>query len=352
MRSELSRSETTAPGVFLFTLASVDGSRVRLTNLGASVLSVEVPDRHGEVSDVILGYDSPEEYAENPVCFGCTVGRVANRIRDGRFTLDGADYQLARNIGSDSLHGGARGFHTKRWDAEVLKEDAEPSVRFSYLSMDGEEGYPGNLTVRVTYTLRRGSALQIDYEATTDRATPVNLTNHSYFNLDSRPGMTVLDHLLMVDADRYTPVDASQIPTGEIALVEGTPMEFREPTRVGARIEEDHQQLQFSHGYDLNWVLNGSSGRGLRLAARLEEPSSGRTLECLTTEPGIQIYTGNFLDGSLAGKGGIRYEKRTGICLETQHFPNSPNIEHFPSVVLRPGEVRRSQTVYRFSVEE
>jgi aldose 1-epimerase len=332
-------------------LVNESGVRVRLTNLGASVISIEVPDRDGELLDVVLGFDSPEAYADNPFYFGCTVGRVANRIRGGSFALDGKEYQLTKNIGSDALHGGVRGFHQMLWEAEVLAAGEEPSVRFSYLSPDGEEGYPGNLTISVTYTLRRENALQIDYEMTTDHATPVNLTNHSYFNLSGRPETTVLDHLLIVNADTYTPVDTSQIPTGEIASVEGTPLDFRTPTRIGDRIGERFDQLVLGHGYDLNWVLNRPWQGGLRLAAELTERTSGRVVECFTTEPGVQVYSGNSLDGSVTGKGGLAYQKHAGICLETQHFPNSPNIEHFPNTILRPGEVRRSRTVYRFSVE-
>jgi aldose 1-epimerase len=325
--------------------------KVRLTNLGATVLSIEVPDRNGTVEDVLLGFDTLEEYAENPSYFGCTVGRVANRIRGARFSLDGTEYQLARNIGSDALHGGIEGFHKRLWSRETVADGSEPSVTFRYLSPDGEEGYPGNLDVSVTYTLRRDAALQIDYEARTDKATPVNLTNHAYFNLTGRQGETALDHLLMINADEYTPVDKSQVPTGELAPVEGTPLDFRSRMSVGARIEEDFEQLVLSHGYDLNWVLNKDREGELSRAAQLSEPSSGRALECFTTEPGIQFYSGNFLDGTVVGKGGVRYEKRTGFCLETQHFPDSPNIPHFPSTILRPGQLRRSRTVYRFSIE-
>lgn len=344
-------TSATASRVDLHTLTGESGIRVRLTNLGATVLSIEVPDRDGEFSDVVLGFDTPEEYAENPVYFGCTVGRVANRLREARFSLDGEEHQLTRNIGEHALHGGIEGFSFKIWTVEKVVEGPEPSVKFQYVSPDGEEGYPGTLTVSVTYTLRRDNALQIDYEASTDRPTPVNLTNHSYFNLSGRPEAMVLDHLLTVHADKYTPVDSSQIPTGEILLVDWTPLDFRVPARVGKRIGEDHPQLRYSRGYDLNWVLNKSNDSSLALAAKLAEPLSGRVLECFTTEPGIQIYSGNFLNGSIAGKGGIKYQKRTGLCLETQHFPDSPNIDHFPSTIVRPGEVRRSRTVYRFSVE-
>jgi aldose 1-epimerase len=234
---------------------------------------------------------------------------------------------------------------------EEVTEGPEPSVTFRYVSPDGEEAYPGTLTVSVTYTVRRENALQISYEATTTRATPVNLTNHSYFNLSGRPG-TAVDHVLMVNADRFTPVDATQIPTGEIRSVDGTPLDFRTPTRVGDRIDEKFDQLVLSHGYDLNWVLNNSYNGNLTLAAELVDRTSGRVLECYTTEPGLQIYSGNFLDGSVVGKGGVAYDRRAAICLETQHFPDSPNIEHFPTTILRPGERMQSRTVYRFSVEQ
>jgi aldose 1-epimerase len=322
---------------------------VRLTNLGATVMSIEVPDRNGNLADVVLGFDSPEEYARNPVYFGCTVGRVSNRLRHARFSLDGVEYQLARNIGEHALHGGIEGFSLKPWSIEKVTEGSEPAVLFGYTSPDGEEGYPGTLTVTVTFTVRQDNALQIDYRATTDKATPVNLTNHSYFNLSGRPE-SALDHVLMVNADRFTPVDAAQIPTGEIAVVDGTPLDFRTPTRVGERIDGRFDQLVLSRGYDLNWVLNNPYEGKLTLSAELTEHTSGRLLECFTTEPGVQVYTSNFLDGSIVGKGGVAYEKHAAICLETQHFPNSPNIAHFPSTVVRPGEVMRSRTVYRFSV--
>lgn len=324
--------------------------RVRLTNLGATVMSIEVPDRNGEPADVVLGFDEPEDYADNPVYFGCTVGRFANRLRHAAFSLDGVDYQLARNKGEHALHGGVEGFSFKIWSVEEIGSGPQPFVRFGYVSPDGEEGYPGTLVVAVRFALRRDNALQIDYRATTDRATPVNLTNHSYFNLSGDPTTTILDHVLKLNADRFTPVDAAQIPTGEIVSVTGTPLDFRIPTTVGDRIDSSFEQLVLSHGYDLNWVLNGRVGR-LTFAGEVADRSSGRVLECFTTEPGVQVYTGNFLDGSIAGKGGAAYPRRAAICLETQHFPDSPNIEHFPTTILRPGQTYSSQTVYRFSVE-
>lgn len=341
--------QTVAPDIDLFSLDNGSGMRVRLTNLGASVLSIEVPDRKGRVSDVILGFDSPTGYRDNRFCIGSTVGRYANRIGAGRFTLDGIEYRLATNSGPNALHGGVRGFHAKLWTPEIVSGSRDRSVRFSLPSPDGEEGYPGNLTTTVIYTLRPDNSLQIDYQTATDRATPVNLTNHAYFNLSGKADSTVLDHELELIADEYTPVDSTQIPTGEIAPIAGTPLDFRAPARIGARIEEDFEQLRLAGGYDHNWVLNKATDGDVELAARLMDPGSGRLMECFTTEPGLQFYSGNFLDGSVTGKGGIRYERRSGLCLETQHFPDSPNIAHFPNTILRPGEVRHSKTIYRFS---
>lgn len=326
-----------------FTLTNANGVEVRAMTYGAIVTSVRVPDRSGAVGDVVLGFDRLDGYLKGHPFFGAIVGRYGNRIGRGQFILDGRTYKLATNNGPNHLHGGNVGFDKFVWTAEPAASGA--GVIFSRTSPDGEEGYPGTLKVRVTYTLTDRNELVVDYHATTDKATPVNLTHHSYFNLAG--GGDILGHELTIHADRYTPVDATLIPTGELALVEGTPFDFRKPTLVGARIDRPHEQLKYGQGYDHNWVLN-RTGPGLEPAARLADPKSGRTLTIATTEPGLQFYSGNFLDGTLTGKGGQVYQRRAGLCLETQHYPDSPNKPDFPSTILRPGREYQSKTVMTF----
>ena len=335
--------------VRVFTLTNDAGMEVRAISYGAILVSIKVPDRNGQFGDVVVGHDSLEGYLTRSRFFGALVGRYGNRIAGGQFTLDGRTYTLAKNNGPNHLHGGVRGFDKVVWQGRVNKDKAEPSVTFTRTSPDGEEGYPGNLAVSVTYTVTNRNELVIDYHATTDKPTIVNLTNHSYFNLAGEGNGDILGHQVTIEADHYTPVDAGQIPTGALAPVAGTPFDFTTPTAVGARIDADHEQLTIGTGYDHNFVLR-RSGPGLVQAARIVEPSSGRTLDVRTTEPGLQFYTGNKLDGSYNGKSGHGYGKRSALCLETQHFPDSPNKPAFPSTVVRPGEEYRSTTVYAFSV--
>jgi aldose 1-epimerase len=336
--------------VDIYTLTNTHGVEIKALTYGGIIQSLRVPDKAGRFSDVVLGFDGLAGYlAEHPF-FGAIIGRYGNRIGKARFTLDGRTYKLAANNGPNHLHGGVRGFDKVLWNAEQAKTGEGPAVAFTRTSPDGEEGYPGNLNVRVTYTLTDKNELIVDYHATTDKATPVNLTQHSYFNLAGQASGTILGHELMLNADRYTPVDDTLIPTGELAPVEGTPFDFRKSTAVGARINQDHPQLEHGLGYDHNWVLN-RQGSGLQLAARVHEPKTGRTLEISTTEPGIQFYAGNFLDGKLTGKEQAVYRHRTGFCLETQHFPDSPNKPQFPSTILEPGAEYRSRTVFTFGTK-
>ncbi len=333
--------------VDIFTLRNANGIEIKATNYGGIITSIVVPDRNGRPGDIVLGFDDLQSYVKDSPYFGAIVGRYGNRIAKGHFTLDGHTYTLAVNNGPNHLHGGLEGFDKVIWRAEPLA--GATGLVLSRRSPDGEEGYPGNLDVRVTYRLTDDNQLVIDYHATTDKATPVNLTQHSYFNLAGEGD--VLGHELTIDADRYTPVDANLIPTGELAPVAGTPFDFRKPTAIGARIDQPNQQLKNAGGYDHNWVLN-RKGSALQLAARVVEPKTGRTLEVSTTQPGLQFYSGNFLDGTLKGKGGRVYQKHAGMCLETQHYPDSPNHPAFPSTVLRPGEQYDTQTVFRFGVRK
>lgn len=328
--------------VDLYIMTNANGGVVKVTNYGTIITELHVPDRTGRLGDVVLGFDNLAQYLAGHPYFGCTVGRVANRISGARFTLDGKTYHLAANNGPNHLHGGLKGFDKVLWEAEP---QADGSVKFTYTSPDGEEGYPGNLHVTVVMTWTDQNELVIDYTATTDKPTPVNLTNHSYFNLACEGD--ILGHVLMLSASQYTPTDASLIPTGEIKPVAGTPLDFTKPTPIGARFDQLDTEPR---GYDHNFVIN-RAGKGLALAARVFEPKTGRVMEVFTTEPGIQLYTGNFLDGSLKGKRGIVYARHTGFCLETQHFPDAVNKPAFPSVILRPGQTYRHTTVYRFSVE-
>lgn len=336
--------------VRVFTLTNANGLELRVMDYGGTVISLRTPDRNGSLADIVLGFDSLMDYLTSSPYFGAITGRYANRIARGRFTLDGITYRLAINNGPNALHGGVRGFDKVRWDAAPRRDSSGVAVAFSYVSRDGEEGYPGTLSVRVTYTLTDSNQFVIDYEATTDKATPVNLTHHTYFNLAGHDAGDVLDHVLTVNADRYTPVDATLIPTGTLAPVDGTPFDFREPTPIGSRIDARHEQLERGGGYDHNFVLKRSQP-GLVLAAHVEDQKSGRTLDVHTTEPGMQFYSGNFLDGTITGKGGRVYERRNGFCLETQHFPDSPNQPAFPSTILRPEETYRSRTIYTFGVK-
>jgi aldose 1-epimerase len=330
-----------------FTLRNAHGIEVKATTFGATITSIVTPDRAGERGEITLGFDTPNEYVKNTPFFGALVGRYGNRIARARFVLDGQTYTLAANNGPNHLHGGVVGFDKVMWKGEALT--GKSGVVFSRRSPDGEEGYPGNLDVRVTYTLTDDNELVVDYHAVTDKATPVNLTQHTYFNLAGTGD--ILGHQVMIDADRYTPVDSTLIPTGELAPVAGTPFDFRKSTAVGARIDQPHPQLKSAGGYDHNWVLN-KKGAGRQLAARVVEPTTGRTLEVSTTEPGVQFYAGNFLDGTVVGRGGRAYQRRTGLCLETQHFPDSPNQAAFPSTILRPGQEYKTQTAFRFGVEK
>ena len=326
----------------LYTLTNANGLVAKVTNYGTIITELHVPDRRGKPGDVVLGFDNLAQYLKGHPCFGCTIGRVANRIAKGRFTLDGKTYALATNNGPNHLHGGLRGFHKVLWQAEPQPGAA---VKFTYTSPDGEEGYPGAVAVAVTMTLTDADELRLDYRATTDQPTPVNLTNHSYFNLATRGD--ALRHELMLAADRYTPSDSTLIPTGEIEPVKGTPMDFTRPAAIGSRFAQLHC---VPVGYDHNFVLNGG-GKSLVLAARVCEPESGRVMEVHTTEPGVQLYTANFLDGSLTGKGGIVYRQHAAFCLETQHFPDSVNQPKFPSIILRPDQVYRQTTVHKFSTQ-
>jgi aldose 1-epimerase len=337
--------------IVTFTLRNAAGVEVTAMNYGAIITSWKVPDRTGQMADIVLGFDDPARYlkGDSPY-FGAIVGRYGNRIGNARFTLDGRTYPLAANDGVNHLHGGKQGFDKVMWGAETVKDRAGPSVAFTRTSLDGEEGYPGTLKARVTYTLTEKSELIVAYEATTDKPTVVNLTQHSYFNLAGQGTGDILGHELRINADRYTPVDKTLIPTGELAAVDATPFDFRKPTAIGARINGDHPQLQFGRGYDHNWVL-ARAGTDLALAAEVHEPKSGRTLTVTTTEPGLQFYAGNFLDGTLTGKDGRVYRHRYGFCLETQHFPDSPNKPKFPSTTLRPGETYRTRTVFATGVK-
>jgi aldose 1-epimerase len=339
--------------VQLYTLRNARGIEARITNFGGIIVSLTTPDRAGNFADIVLGFDSLAPYIAGTPYFGAIVGRYGNRIARGRFAIDGVTYSLTVNDGANHLHGGVRGFDKVVWQGEPFERATERGVILRYTSRAGEEGYPGTLQATVTYTLTDDDELAVDYLATTDQPTPVNLTQHSYFNLaGSATGRRdILGHQLMIPASRYTPVDSTLIPTGELAPVEGTPFDFRSATAIGARIGEAHPQLRNGRGYDHNFVLD-RQGNGLERAARVIEPVSGRTLEITTTEPGIQFYSGNFLDGSITGKDGSVYAHRTGFCLETQHFPDSPNQPAFPSTILRPGQEYRSRTVFKFGVTQ
>ncbi|MDP9349623.1 MAG: galactose mutarotase [Gemmatimonadota bacterium] len=334
--------------VEIFTLRNTHGVEARVIGYGGAIVSLRVPDRAGRFADVVLGYDGLAGYVADQAYFGALIGRHANRIREGRFTLDGREYVLPVNNGPNHLHGGPGGFNKVAWRAEPLDGAEGPGVVLTHTSPHGTEGYPGTLEVRVTYRLTEANELRVDYAASTDAPTPVNLTQHSYFNLTGDPRRQVLGHEVELAADHFTPVDDTLVPTGEITPVEGTPFDFRRPAPIGARIGVDHAQLARAGGYDHNFVLSGGAGE-MRLAARVHEPTTGRVLELHTTEPGVQFYSGNFLDGTVRGKEGVYYGHRTGFCLEPQHFPDAPNQPAFPSTILRPGERYLSRMVYRFT---
>lgn len=335
--------------VDIYTLTNANGVEAKITNYGGVVVSLKVPDKNGNMEDVVLGFDSLADYETRSPFFGTLVGRYGNRIAKGKFTLDGKEYNLVQNNMGNHLHGGTEGFDKKVWQAEEFQNDSTVGLKLTYTSPDMEEGYPGKLDVEVTYTLRNDDALAIDYKATTDKKTIVNLTNHSYFNLAGHDAGDILDHVVMINASQFVPVDSTLIPTGELRNVEGTPLDFEEPTRIGERIDDtENQQIAYGGGYDHCWVLN-HEGQGVSLAATVYEPNSGRFMEVLTTEPGVQFYTGNFLT-NMKGKDGAEYNKRSGFCLETEHFPDSPNQPDFPSVELNPGETYQTSTIYKFSV--
>jgi aldose 1-epimerase len=330
----------------IYTLTNQKGVEVRIMNYGGIVVSIKTPDKNGTPADIVLGFDSLSGYIANPSpFFGALVGRYANRIAHAMFTLDGVQYKLENNDHGNTLHGGTHGLDKAVW---IPRELPDGGLELTVTSKDGDEGFPGNLNVTVVYHLTDANELKIDYSATTDKDTVVNLTNHSYFNLKGAGEGDILGHRISIKADRFTPVDAGLIPIGDLRPLNGTPFDFRTPTVIGAHIEEKDEQLTLGHGYDHNWVLN-KKGNELSLAARVEEPSTGRVLEVLTTQPGLQFYTGNFLDGTIHGKGGKVYQRRYGFCLETQHFPDSPNHPKFPTTELKPGETFHNTTVFRFS---
>src|SRR6184192_1082609 len=344
--------------VSVFTLKNAHGMALRVTDYGGIILTLLVPDKNGRLDDVVLGYDSLTGYLRSSPYFGALIGRYVNRIAHGRFSLDGKTYTLATNNGPNHLHGGLRGFDKVVWDVAPFEHPDSVGLVLRYTSPNDEEGYPGTLRTTVTYTLTSANELVFDYSATTDRATPVNLTQHSYFNLAGDGKGDILGHVVTLNADRFTPVDSTLIPTGEIKSVAGTPFDFRTSTAIGARIDRNDEQLRYGRGYDHNFVLNkgGRGGKGgiegdVTLAAHVYEPTTGRVMEISTTEPGLQFYSGNFLDGTLRGKHGVVYRHRYGFAMETQHFPDSPNEPAFPTTILRPGEEYRSRTVYRFTVK-
>jgi aldose 1-epimerase len=337
----------------LYTLTNSNGYEVKITNFGGIITSFKAPDRKGIIADIVLGFNDLETYVKGHPYFGCIIGRYGNRIAKGQFTLEGKKYILAQNNGTNNLHGGPDGFDKRLWKAREIRGPGSVGLELTYISKDGEEGFPGTLTATVTYTLDRNNDFRIDYGATTDKTTLANLTNHSYFNLGGEGSGDILETIVTINADKFTPVDANQIPTGELKNVSGTPMDFRKPGPIGARIKDSDEQLAFGGGYDHNWVLKKAAAATdpVSLAATAHDPKSGRVLEVLTTEPGVQMYTGNFLDGTHVGKAGKPYSHRSGFCFETQHFPDSPNHPEFPSTVLKPGEVYNSTTIFRLSAK-
>lgn len=334
----------------LYTLNNTNGMEVEVSNYGGIITRVLAPDRDGKLEDVVLGFDQLEDYQNDHPYFGSAIGRYGNRIAKGKFLIGNEQYTLATNNGPNSLHGGPKGFHKQLWSAKTIKADGQAGIELTRTSSDMEEGFPGNLRVIIRYWLSTNNELIMEYEATTDKPTIVNLTNHSYFNLNGGGEGDILGHELRIKANAFTPVDESLIPTGELRPVEGTPFDFRAPTAIGSRIDVDNEQLKFGLGYDHNWVLDRTSD-GMELVASLYEPNSGRFMEILTVEPGLQFYSGNFLDSTNTGKKGKVYAYRTGLCLETQHYPDSPNQENFPSTRLNPGETYQTKTIYRFTTK-
>jgi aldose 1-epimerase len=336
--------------VDLYTLANDRGVKIKATNYGGIIVSIISPDRHGNPADIVLGYDSLDEYLDQRLYFGCIVGRYANRIANSTFILNGNPYALNSNEGNNHLHGGLSGFDKKIWKTEKIDTPEGSGLKFSGVSADGEEGYPGRLAITFCYILSDANELIIRYEAAGDKPTVINLTQHSMFNLSGNMSLDILNHELMLNADRMTPLNADLLPTGELRDVAGTPFDFRQPKAIGAEINSDDIQLGYGNGYDHNWVLNNPDG-SLNLAARVTEPATGRILEAFTTQPGLQLYTGNYLDGGSVGKGGVAYNQYAGFALEAQHFPDSPNQPKFPTTVLNPGEAYRQTTIYRFSAD-
>jgi aldose 1-epimerase len=332
-----------------YTLVNASGSQAKIIDYGATVVSLSVPDRNGKTENVVLGYDSVQGYVNGTTFFGAIVGRYGNRIGKGKFSLEGKNYQVTVNDGENCLHGGKIGYNKVLWNVTVMKDSAEPALELTYISPDGEEGFPGTVTLTVTYTLTNKNELRIDYKGTTDKITVLNPTHHSYFNLSGSFTNTILDHVVTIEADSITPVDKGMIPIGTLASVVNTPMDFRAPAAVGSRINEQYEQLLLGNGYDHNWVLRNYHGQ-VRKAAEVYEPKSGRVMTVYTDQPGIQFYTGNFLNGNDKGNG-VAYQRRTGLCLEAQGFPDTPNKPQFPSVTLKPGDVYHQTTMYQFTVK-
>ncbi len=351
LKKESFGKTTDGQEVELYTLSNANGIETEIATYGGIVVSIKVPDRNGKIDDVALGFDTLDGYLKGHPFFGALVGRYSNRIGKAKFTLNGKEYKLAVNNGENTLHGGTKGFDKVVWKAKPVTAKDGVALELSYLSKDGEEGYPGNLSVKVIYTLTNNNELKVDYSATTDQDTVVNLTNHSYFNLAGQGNGDILGHQIQINADRFTPVDSGLIPTGELRSVKSTPFDFTQLTAIGARVNQDDEQLKLGKGYDHNFVINGKAGT-LRLAAKVVEPTTGRVMEVSTTEPGVQLYIGNFLDGSLKGKEGKVYNARYGFCLETQHFPDSPNKPDFPTTVLKKGGRYQTTTVYKFSTDK
>ena len=350
LRKELFGKLVSGEEVYAYTLSNNSGMEAKIINYGAIVVSLTVPDRSGKLEDVVFGFDNLKGYVDDNSFIGTIVGRYGNRINNAKITIDGTEYQLTTNEGDNQLHGGPKGFFKVLWNTEPIVNDSVQALKLSYHSPDGEEGYPGNLEIEVTYTLTNNNELRIDYSAVTDKPTVLNPTQHSYFNLSGKLEETILEDVLLLDADYITPVNKSLIPTGELMKVENTPFDFRTPKKIGERINDTNEQLKLGGGYDHNWVLNKYDGT-VRKVGELYNPASGRIMEINTDQPGIQFYSGNFINGTLKGKNGIIYKYRTALCLETQHYPDSPNHPEFPSTKLNPGEMYKQTTIYRFTTK-